>query len=83
MEQLVAVRELHKSWINDQPGVYATAVGNDHDGRLALKIFVHGISQEEMLRIAEPLGDIPISFVEPDPKFVSQMDFLRSLNSQA
>ena len=83
MDELVAARDLHESWISEQPGVYGTAVGKDPDGRLTLKIFIHGISHEEMLKIAEPLRDIPISFVEPDPTFVDQIDSLRSLNSQA
>ncbi len=77
-EQLIAARDLHKSWIDGQPGVYGTAVGNDHDGRLALKIFVNGISADEMVRVAEPLGDIPLSFVEPDPTFVNYIESLRS-----
>ena len=67
--KLLALRDRIEAWLLKQPGVYGTAVGKDHDGRLSLKIFVeiNAMIEKEMIKIAERIGDAPISFVETEP----------------
>lgn len=64
MNQLIAVRDQHEDWLIQQAGVTGTAIGEDADGRLSIKILTNQVRASERERIRAKLGGTPVCFEE-------------------
>ena len=63
-ERLLAEQRKNEAWLMSQPGVTGTGVGLTADGKVALRIFTHGMTKQGRVAIAARLGDLPIAWEE-------------------
>jgi hypothetical protein len=61
---LLAERDKHQEWLNQQAGIAGTGIGVDSGGQLAIKIFTNHMSKETKQAIESRLASLPVDFEE-------------------
>lgn len=63
-DQLLATRDQHEAWLNQQPGISGTGVGLNSGGQVCIKIFTNHMPPDIKTAISQRLGTVPIDFEE-------------------
>ncbi len=62
--QLLAEREKHESWLNQQQGLAGSGIGINRDGQICIKIYTDHMPEETKRAIASVLAGVPFEFEE-------------------
>ncbi len=63
-DQLLAARDKHETWLNQQPGVSATGIGMNSGGQTCVKIFTNHMPPDVKTAISQRFGSTPVDFEE-------------------
>jgi hypothetical protein len=61
---VLAVRDQHEAWLDQQPGVTGTGVGIDAGGAWCIKVYTNHMPAATREAIRQRLQDVPVEFEE-------------------